>query len=128
LRLKLDTHTLLWWLTDDPKLPARVAEWIEDPASEIAISPISAYELRFKALKGLFPGGDVLAADLPRVAAQAGFAIANVTIAHAIVAGALPLPHRDPFDRLLAAQAKIEGFAMLSIDAAFDGLGVSRVR
>jgi PIN domain nuclease of toxin-antitoxin system len=127
LRLLLDTHALLWWLTDDPKLPVRTGRWIDDRANDIAVSPVSAYELRFKALKGLLPGGDVLAAEIGRMAELAGFAILKLTLEHATVAGGLPLPHRDPFDRLLAAQAILDGYTMLSTDLAFDGLGVPRI-
>jgi PIN domain nuclease of toxin-antitoxin system len=127
LRLLLDTHALLWWLTDDPKLPVRVGGWIDDQANEIAVSPISGYELRFKSQKGLLPGGDRLAAEIGRMAALAGFAILSLTLEHAIVAGGLPLPHRDPFDRLLAAQALTDGYTMLSADLAFEALGAPRI-
>jgi PIN domain nuclease of toxin-antitoxin system len=126
VRLLLDTHVLLWWLTDDPKLPARCAELIEDPTNDVAISPVSGYELRFKATKGLLPGGDALAADIGPMAERSGIAVLPLTLAHALLAGALPLPHRDPFDRLLAAQAQLAGYVMLSADAAFDGLGTQR--
>ena len=127
MRLLLDTHVLLWWLLDDPKLPARCGAWIEDRANDVAVSPVSGYELRFKATKGLLPGGDALAADIAVAADLAGFSIISLTLQHAVLAGALPLPHRDPFDRLLAAQAIVDGFALLSADAAFDGLGAPRV-
>jgi PIN domain nuclease of toxin-antitoxin system len=127
VRLLIDTHALLWWLLDDPKLPVRCCQWIEDRANEVAVSPLSAYELLFKATKGLLPGGDLLAADIGPAAARAGFGILSVTLEHALVAGALPMPHRDPFDRLLAAQALVDGYSVLSVDRAFDGLGVHRV-
>jgi PIN domain nuclease of toxin-antitoxin system len=126
VRLLLDTHTLLWWMTDDPKLPARCADLIEDRSNEVAVSPVSAYELRFKATKGLLPGGDVLAADIARVAEDAGMAVVPLTLEHALLAGALPLHHRDPFDRLLAAQAVFDGYVILSTDAAFESLGARR--
>jgi PIN domain nuclease of toxin-antitoxin system len=123
LRLRLDRHALLGWPIDDPKFPARTSAWIDDRANEIAVSPVSAYELRFKALKGLRPGGDMLAAEIARMAELADFTVLTLTLEHAIVAGALPLPHRDPFDRLLAAQALVDGYTMLSTDLAFDTLG-----
>ena len=126
MRLLLDTHTLLWWLTDDPKLPARCADLIEDPTNDVAISPVSGYELRFKATKGLLPGGDTVVADIGPMAVRAGISILQLTLAHALLAGVLPLPHRDPFDRLLAAQAQLDGYVMLSADEAFDGLGAQR--
>ena len=113
-------------MIDDPKLPTHCAAWIEDRANEVAVSPLSAYEIRFKAMKGLFPGGEALAADIGPVADRAGFVIVPVTLGHALAAGALALPHRDPFDRMLAAQAIVDGYAILSGDAAFDRLGASR--
>lgn len=113
-------------MIDDPKLPARCADWIEDRTNDVVLSPLSAYELRFKATKGLLPGGDALASDIGMVAERAGFRILPLSLEHALVAGALPLPHRDPFDRLLAAQPIVEGYAVLSIDEALDSLGVQR--
>lgn len=126
MRLLLDTHALLWWMVDDPKLPERCVGWIEDRANEGAVSPLSAYEIRFKANKGLLPGGEALAADIGQVAERAGFGILPLTLEHALLAGALPLPHRDPFDRLLSAQAIVSGFSILSSDEALDTLGVQR--
>lgn len=114
-------------MTDDPKLPAQCAGWIEDRGNDVALIPLSAYEIKFKALKGLLPGGDALAADIGAVAAQAGFRLLPISLEHALAAGALPLPHRDPFDRLLAAQAMVEGYSVLSADEAFDRLGANRV-
>jgi PIN domain nuclease of toxin-antitoxin system len=127
VRLLLDTHALLWWMIDDPKLPAHCAAWIEDRANEIAVSPLSAYEIRFKAMKGLFPGGEALAVDIGPMSNRAGFVMVPVMLEHTLAAGALALPHRDPFDRMLAAQAIVNGYAILSADAAFDRLGASRV-
>ncbi|MSP03488.1 MAG: type II toxin-antitoxin system VapC family toxin [Acetobacteraceae bacterium] len=127
MRLLLDTHVLLWWVTDDRKLPRPCAAWIEDRANDIAISPVSAYEIRFKALKGLLPHGEAAIEAIGRVAEQAGFVSLPLTWAHALAAGALPLPHRDPFDRLLAGQAIVDGYTLLAADAAFDTLGAPRV-
>ncbi len=127
MRLLLDTHALLWWVTDDPKLPARCTARIEDRANTVAISPVSAYELRFKAQKGLLLSGIDVVAEIEQIAAAAGLQFLPLTWHHALAAGALPLPHRDPFDRLLAAQAIIDGYAVLSVDAALDGLGAARV-
>jgi PIN domain nuclease of toxin-antitoxin system len=127
MRLLLDTHVLLWWVTDDPKLPHKCADLVENKTHDIAISPISAYEIRFKALKGLLPHGEAAIEDIARVASQAGFTSLPLTWSHAITAGTLPLPHRDPFDRLLAGQAITEGYSILSADSAFDALGATRV-
>ena len=127
MRLLLDTHALLWWLPDDPKLPPRCAAWLQDRANDVAISPVSAYELRFKARIGLLHGVEDLIENVPAFAAREGFAILPLSWTHALAAGALPLPHRDPFDRLLAGQALVEGCDLLSIAVAFDGPGLSRV-
>ena len=127
MRLLLDTHALLWWLLDDPKLPPRCAAWLQDRANDVAISPVSAYELRFKARKGLLHGVEDLIEDVPAFAAREGFVILPLSWSHTLAAGALPLPHRDPFDRLLAGQALVEGYDLLSVDVAFDRLGVTRV-
>jgi PIN domain nuclease of toxin-antitoxin system len=127
MRLLLDTHVLLWWVTDDPKLPHRCSAWIEDRTNDVAISAVSAYEIRFKALKGLLPHGEAAIAEIALVASRAGFVFLPLTWPHAEAAGALPLPHRDPFDRLLAGQAITEGYALLSADAAFDSLKATRV-
>jgi PIN domain nuclease of toxin-antitoxin system len=127
MRLLLDTHVLLWWVTDDPKLPRRCVALIEDQANDIAISPVSAYEIRFKTLKGLLPHGEPALIEITRIAETAGFSFLPLTCTHAEAAGALPLPHRDPFDRLLAAQAIVEGYDVLSAEMAFDGLGVARI-
>lgn len=126
MRLLLDTHTLLWWMIDDRRLPSRCAAWIEDRGNVVAVSPVSAYELRFKSNKGLLPGGDALAGDIGPTVQRAGFVLLPVLLEHALLAGALPLPHRDPFDRLLAAQAIVESYSILSLDPAFDGLGAAR--
>ncbi len=113
-------------MAGDAKLPERCAQLIEDRQNEVAVSPISAYEMRFKATKGLLPGGDALSAGIGATAARAGFRVLELSLEHALAAGALPLPHRDPFDRLLAAQAIVEGYTMLSADEAFDALGAQR--
>ncbi len=127
MRLLLDTQVLLLWVTDDRKLPLQCAAWIEDRANDIAISPVIAYEIRFKAVKGLLPHGETAIEPIGRVAEQAGFVPLKLTWAHALAVGALSLPHRDPFDRSLAAQAIAEGYTLLSANAAFDALGASRV-
>jgi PIN domain nuclease of toxin-antitoxin system len=112
---------------DDPKLPPRCVALLQDRANIVAISPVSAYELRFKALKDLLQGVEDLIEGVPEFAMREGFTLLPLTWKHAQAAAALPLPHREPFDRLLAGQAIVEGYDLLSVDAALDGLGVSRV-
>jgi PIN domain nuclease of toxin-antitoxin system len=90
MRLLLDTHFLLWWVTDDPKLPHQCATWIEDRANDIAMSPVSAYEIRFKALKGLLAHGEAAIVQIALVAGRARFGFLPLTWQHAVVAGTLP--------------------------------------
>jgi PIN domain nuclease of toxin-antitoxin system len=78
-------------------------------------------------MKGLLPGGEALAVDIGTMSDRAGFVMVPVTLEHTLAAGALALPNRDPFDRMLAAQAIVNGYAILSADTAFDRLGASRV-
>lgn len=127
MRLLLDTHTLLWWVTDDAKLPASCASLINDKQNVVAISVVSAYEIRFKATKGLLPNGEQLALQLEELAAQADFEVLSITLAHALRAGAYGMAHRDPFDRLIGAQAIAGDYVLVSNDAALDQFGVKRV-
>jgi len=127
MRLLLDTHVLLWWVTAGSKLPRQCKAWIEHKANDVAVSPVSAYEIRFKSLKGLLPHGTAAIAQVAHVADQAGFVFLLLNWSHALAAGALPMPHRDPFDRLLAGQALTDGYSVLSADTAFDALGAPRL-
>src|SRR5215208_6107879 len=102
LRLLLDTHALYWWLTSPHELSRRAYEAIEDPANDAFVSSASIYELTFKVAIGKLR----LAVDLARELTSAGFEQLPLTWEHAYAAAALPLHHRDPWDRLLAAQTR----------------------
>ena len=124
MRLLLDTHALLWWLFDDPKLSRDSREAISDPTSEVYVSAASAWEIATKHRLGKLPeAGDVPTA-LPRYVRQARFRVLPVELDHALAAGALPGPHRDPFDRMLMAQARIEGLSVVTVDPVFRDYGV----
>lgn len=127
MRLLLDTHTLLWWVADDAKLPESCARLINDKANNVAVSVVSAYEIRFKATKGLLPNGEALALQLGDLAARAEFDVLPVTLDHALRAGAFSMDHRDPFDRLIGAQAIVGDYVLVSNDSALDQFGVQRV-
>ena len=120
----LDTHALLWWAEDAPQLsqPARSA--IVSEANDVFVSPISFYELGMKVRRGL------LHRDLGDLAAAAradGFAMLAITIPHAHHAAVMDWDHRDPWDRILAAQARLEGCSLISVDRAFDAIGLERI-
>ena len=119
MRLLLDTHTLLWWLFDDPKLSVAARSAIVSPANEIVVSAASAWEIATKHRLGRLPEAGDVAARLPHYLRRAGFAVLNISLEHAMAAGALPGPHRDPFDRMLVAQARLEDLAVATIDRVF---------
>lgn len=111
-RLLLDTHTLLWWLTDDPALSTRARDEISDPAHEPLVSTATVWEIAIQQSLGKITAPD----DLPDRIAQDGFGWLPVSAAHAWQVRELPLHHRDPFDRLLVAQAAVEGIPLITKD------------
>jgi PIN domain nuclease of toxin-antitoxin system len=119
-RLLVDTHALLWWLTDDPALspPARAA--IADPATEPLVSSASVWEIAIKRSLGKLTAPD----DLPARIADGGFVWLPISPQHAWQVRDLPRHHRDPFDRILVAQALIEGVAIITTDAQLGDYGV----
>jgi PIN domain nuclease of toxin-antitoxin system len=120
VRLLLDTHTLLWALATPGKIPKRTAAAIRDPASSVFVSAVSAWEIAIKAALGK------LSADLDeivRTSVEVGFEELPVTLAHARRLRALAPLHRDPFDRMLVAQALEEGLTIATRDAALSAYG-----
>jgi PIN domain nuclease of toxin-antitoxin system len=112
LRALLDTQVLLWWLFDDPRLSPRVSATISDGGSEILVSAVSAFEIATKKLIGKLDVPDDLAEQLEASA----FVELPATIAHCFEVSKLPLHHRDPFDRLLVAQARCEKLTLITAD------------
>ena len=120
MRILLDTHMLIWWLDDAPELPDAVARVIADPASEVFVSSISLAEISVKRavgkLRAPFIPDDLLHEN--------GFELLDFTTEHARRMLDLPLHHRDPFDRMLIAQALDGDFAFATVDARAAGYGV----
>ena len=127
MRVLLDTHALLWWLAGDDALPATARALIADPANEVYVSAASAWEVSTKHRLGKLPGAGPLAVDFAREIEQQGFLPLPITLAHGQDAGALTLGLRDPFDRMLIAQALAERMVLVSNETAFDAAGVVRV-
>jgi PIN domain nuclease of toxin-antitoxin system len=127
VKLLIDTHVLIWWLGDDKALPKKIKRRIIDEASEVFVSSVSAFEITTKFRIGKLPSAALLVQDLSGYIERAGFAHLDLTAAHATRAGLLTHPHRDPFDRLLAAQALVENMPFASVDEIFDELQVQRV-
>jgi PIN domain nuclease of toxin-antitoxin system len=125
--LLLDTHALLWALSESPKLSARARAAFVDEDSEMIISAVSAFEITTKHRLGKLPEFDWIAARFPEALDSLAYTPLPVTMAHAARAGALPHPHGDPFDRILIAQALLEGLTLVSNEKMFDAFGVERI-
>jgi PIN domain nuclease of toxin-antitoxin system len=112
VRLLLDTHVLIWALSLDERLVAAIADLLEDPANEVHVSAASAWEVAIKRALGQLQAPE----DLAEAINSVGFGSLPITVGHALRAGGLPAHHRDPFDRMLVAQAQIEGLAIVTRD------------
>ena len=111
-RLLLDTHVLLWWLMDDARLSASARRSIADGRNEVYVSAASGWEIAIKRGLGKLRVPDDLE---PKIIAD-GFSLLSMSFRHAEQAGMLPLLHNDPFDRMLIAQAQIEGLVLITKD------------
>ena len=127
MRVLLDTHTLLWWLDGDRRLSKKARRLIADERAAVFVSAASAWEIATKARLGKLPGAAEVAADVAACVSGQGFEPLDITILHAQRAGGLSGDHKDPFDRLLIAQAQMEDLHVVSDDGVFDAYGVSRV-
>ncbi len=127
VQVLLDTHAFLWWLADSARLsePARGA--IADESNDITVSAASAWEIATKFRIGKLPGCEAVALDVASHIAGQGFEELALGVADAERAGRLPGSHRDPFDRMLAAQALARDVPIVSVDSVFDGFGVIRL-
>lgn len=127
MRLLLDTHSLLWWLDGDRRLSRTARNRLQDQDNTVLVSAASAWEITTKARLGKLPGALDVAEDVAGAVASQGFTALDVTILHAQRAGRLPGDHRDPFDRMLIAQAQLEDLPIVSNEKVFDDYGVSRM-
>ncbi len=127
MRLLLDTHALLWWFGDEPALPASSRRAMAHPGNHIFVSAISAWEIATKFRLGRLPSASDLVQDFDGYLARDGFNLLQLSSDHGIRAGLLPGPLKDPFDRMLIAQALIEDMFIVSNEVVFDRYGVSRV-
>ena len=124
MRLLLDTHAFLWWLDGDRRVPAKIRRLISGARNEILVSAASAWEICTKARLGKLPGALDVAADVSGCIAGQGFVGLAITVRHAERAGSFGDAHRDPFDRMLAAQCAIEDLPLVTADPVFERLGV----
>jgi PIN domain nuclease of toxin-antitoxin system len=125
--LLLDTHTFLWFCQDDPLLSATARKLIEDPANRKWVSVASCWEIAIKAGLGKLVLGELSEAYISAALSRTGLDLLPISLAHATRVETLPLHHRDPFDRLLIAEAVIEAVPIVSREVAFDPYGVGRL-
>jgi PIN domain nuclease of toxin-antitoxin system len=127
MRLLLDTHTFLWWLSGDDALSDLARTAIADEGNSIFVSAASAWEIATKHRIGKLPGVAAIVADLDGAIVDQGFTGLSISLLHGQTAGSLPGPQRDPFDRMLIAQAMLENLALVSNEQSFDLYGVGRL-
>ena len=125
--LLLDSHVMLWFFWDDPKLSGAAKTLIEDPDNRKLISVASCWEIAIKAGLGKLDLGEPSRSFLPREITRNNFELLPISLAHVTMVEELTTHHRDPFDRLLTAQAIMEGLSLVSADSIFDQYGVARV-
>lgn len=118
MRLLIDTHVFLWWVLDDDRLSPRSRELVGDGTNEILVSAASAYEMAFKKTVGRLQLPEPAAMYVSSRIRANRFVGLDVTADHALRAGTLPLIHRDPWDRVLVAQAQLEGISLITSDPA----------
>jgi len=127
VRLLLDTHTLLWWLAGDQALSDAAREAIADPDNEVFVSTASAWEIATKYQLGRLSGAALITADIAGAVASQGFTELPISIRDGQAAGGLPAVHKDPFDRMLIAQAVTAGMVIVSNEAMFNAYAVPRL-
>ena len=127
MRAILDTHTFLWWVLDIPRLSAESRAILEDGQNDLLFSAASAYELAFKSSTGRLTLPEPAETYVPDRLVTNGFTRLAIELTHALRAGTLPWIHRDPFDRMLVAQAQIEGLPILTADPAISRYDVETI-
>jgi PIN domain nuclease of toxin-antitoxin system len=121
VRLLLDTHALLWWLSDNPRLSYRAEAAISNSGNDVFVSAAAGYEIVYKQQRRRLPP---FPNNLPRRLKSEGMATLAITLEHALAAAELRGPHRDPWDRIMMAQALVEQFHVVTVDPVFSDYGV----
>ena len=126
-RVLIDTHVLTWAADDVRRLSPKSRAVLESLRNEVLVSAVSIFEITTKFRLGKLPAAEKLALDPVAVTSRLGFVSLPITLDHARRAGLLPGIHRDPFDRILIAQAQAEGIPLISNETLFDHYGVMRI-
>ncbi len=127
MRLLLDTHSFLWFILDDPQLSAAAKVLIEDPTNDVEVSPASYWEIAIKIGLGKYELPGPYEEFMEQQIAVNDFRILPIEVRHTALLTTMPHHHRDPFDRLLAAQSLVEAIPLVSIDDQFDPYSVTRL-
>jgi PIN domain nuclease of toxin-antitoxin system len=124
MKLLVDTHALFWWLKTDKRISRRAFSALEDELNQVLVSPVVAWELATKSRLGKWPEAGTVVNDLRDFVLANNLIELPISIAHGRAAGLLTGVHRDPFDRMLAAQAKLEDATLITADPVFGEFGV----
>jgi len=127
MNILLDTHAFLWFVDDNPRLSQRARVLIESDESQPFLSAASLWEIAIKISLGKLSLNQKYETFIPHHLALNGIGLLNISLEHTVAVATLPFHHRDPFDRLLAVQSKIESMTFVSADPVFDAYGVQRV-
>ena len=127
MRALLDTHTLLWWILEDPALSQTARETIAETSNTILVSAASAWELAIKFRLGKLPRAADLVSNFLSEVEHEGFQLLPISAEHGIRAGLLAGPHKDPFDRMLIAQSQAENTPIISNEIVFENYGIRRL-
>ena len=127
MNVLIDTHVFIWWTTEPRRLSAMVSGLLTDPSTTVLLSFASIWEMQIKLTLGKLRFETALSELVDDEINRNRFELLPIKLSHIYAVDSLPLHHRDPFDRLLIAQSKIEDIQILSIDEVFDDYGVSRL-
>jgi PIN domain nuclease of toxin-antitoxin system len=127
MRVLVDTHTLIWAGLEPSRLGKRARVILHDKSNEVFVSAATPWEIATKVRLGKLSGAEELERDFLHSVESAGYTFLPITAAHALRAGRMPGDHRDPFDRMIAAQALAEDIPILSIDTKLDSFGITRI-
>lgn len=116
MRALLDTHTFLWWINDDPRLSQRCRKIISDGGNEVLFSAVSAWEIAVKSRHGRLDLPGEAEPFIREQVSQNRFEVLPIDLTHALRVALLPDHHKDPFDRMLVAQAQVENLTILTVD------------
>jgi PIN domain nuclease of toxin-antitoxin system len=127
VRLLLDTHSFLWFIEGSPRLSATARALIEPTTNDVVLSVASGWEIAIKVSSGKLNLGEPFATLIPRQLQTNMIQLLPISFSHLAAVATLPFHHRDPFDRMLIAQAQVEQMPIVSADAAFDAYGIRRL-